>query len=277
MAREDIVTGHYTHGGLFDAICAGTSALGKSIDEVCTDDLAPVDEFHIGGRVATREFLDQLDIKEDFHLLDVGCGIGGGSRFASETYGCQVTGVDLTPEYIATGNRLSQSVRLDKKVCLRESNATALSDEASTYDGAYMLHVGMNIESKASLASEIFRVLRPGARFGIYDVMRTGDGELIFPVPWAQDEAGSSVESLETYTAALEQAGFRVVATRNRRDFALNFFKQLKANAASANGPPPLGLHILMGATAPVKVKNMVENISRGVISPVELIAEKPV
>ena len=275
MAREDIVTGHYTHGSLFDAICDGARALGKSIDEVSIDDLAPVDEFHIGGRVATRAFLDQLDIQKNSHMLDVGCGIGGGSRYASDTYGCQVTGVDLTPEYIVTGNKLSQNTGFAEKVRLRESNATALGDDPCTYDGAFMLHCGMNIESKGSLASEIFRVLRPGARFGIYDVMRIGDGELVFPVPWAQDETGSSVDTVETYTTALERAGFQVATTRNRRDFALEFFKQLKLSVASAGGPPPLGLHILMGPDAPVKIKNMVENIARGVIAPVELIAEK--
>jgi hypothetical protein len=30
-----------------------------------------------------------------------------------------------------------------------------------------------------------------------------------------------------------------------------------------------------MGSTAPTKVKNMIENISRNIIAPVEIIAEK--
>ena len=40
-----------------------------------------------------------------------------------------------------------------------------------------MLHVGMNISEKATLAAEVFRLLKPGGRFGIYDLMRAGDGE----------------------------------------------------------------------------------------------------
>jgi SAM-dependent methyltransferase len=137
------------------------------------------------------------------------------------------------------------------------------------------MHVGMNIADKRSLAEELHRVLRPGGKFGIYDVMRVGDGDLAFPVPWAMTPEGSAVVTPDDYKVALEAAGWRIVAERNRRDFALDFFAQLQASAANTAGPPPLGLHILMGDTASAKVKNMIENISRNLIAPIELIAEK--
>jgi hypothetical protein len=50
---------------------------------------------------------------------------------------------------------------------------------------------------------------------------------------------------------------------------------QLRSKAASAGGPPPLGLHILMGKNSPDKVQNMIRNISNGSIAPVELISRK--
>ena len=56
---------------------------------------------------------------------------------------------------------------------------------------------------------------------------------------------------------------------------ALQFFEQLRAKVAAAGGPPPLGLHLLMGDTAQLKVKNMLENISAGRVAPVEIIARK--
>ncbi len=105
--------------------------------------------------------------------------------------------------------------------------------------------------------------------------MRVGDGDLGFPVPWATTPAESHVSSPDEYKAALEAAGLRVIAERNRRSFALQFFSQLQARAGSAGDPPPLGLHILMGHTAPEKVKNMIENISRNRIAPVEIVAER--
>ena len=79
----------------------------------------------------------------------------------------------------------------------------------------------------------------------------------------------------EAYRQALEAAGFQVAAERNRRDFALDFFAELNAKIAAAGGPPPLGLHILMGETRAEKIKNLVENISAERIAPVELIARK--
>jgi hypothetical protein len=119
-------------------------------------------------------------------------------------------------------------------------------------------------------------VLNGNSLFGIYDVMRTGDGELTYPVPWATTASSSAVAKPAEYRDALQQAGFTVIAERNRRDFALAFFDQLRARTAAAGGPPPLGLHILMGRNTPDKVQNMIANISSGKIAPVELIARKP-
>jgi SAM-dependent methyltransferase len=275
MPETDVIREHYTHGALIDAIRDGLEKLGKSVEQVRIDDLAPVDEFHIGGRIATASFLDQLDIAPEHHVLDVGCGLGGGSRFAADMYGCQVTGVDLTPEYIGTGNTLCEWVALDSRVCLRVEDATNLSQDDDSFDRAYVMHVGMNISDKYSLAAELHRVIKPGGKAGIYDVMRVSAGELQFPVPWATESSGSSVSTPEVYRSALESAGFKVVAERNRRDFALEFFEELLAKAPAGSEAPPLGLHILMGDAAPKKVKNMIENISRNIVAPIELVAEK--
>ncbi len=277
MPDEKLVASHYTHGSLLDAIRDGVQKLGKTIDDVDIDDLGPVDEFHIGGREATETFLDQLGIKADHHILDVGCGLGGGSRYAARRYGCRVTGVDLTQEYVETGNELCEWVGLRDRISLEAEDATALSHLDNTFARAYMMHVGMNIADKRSLASELYRVVRPGGNVGIYDVMQIDDGDLEFPVPWATTPEGSSIASPAAYKSALEAASFNIIAERNRRDFALEYFAQLQANGANADGPPPLGLHILMGSTAPVKRKNMIENISRNLVAPVELIAEKTV
>jgi len=102
-------------------------------------------------------------------------------------------------------------------------DATTLPHSNDTFDRAYMLHVGMNIADKESLASELHRVVRPGGKIGIYDVMTVGDGDLEFPVPWANEPEGSSVAPSTTYKLALESAGFNIIAERNRREFALGF------------------------------------------------------
>jgi ubiquinone/menaquinone biosynthesis C-methylase UbiE len=275
MLSQMDVSRHYTRGGLTEAIRTGLASLGKAPQTVTVDDLAPVDVFHIGGRKASAEFLDQLGLTAKTNVLDVGCGLGGVARFVGSRYGSRVTGIDLTGEYVETGNTLCEWVGLDQNIVLHHGSALSMPFADGSFDAAYMLHVGMNIEAKEKLALEVARVLRPGAVFGIYDVMRTGPGELAFPVPWAADPDISAVAEPEHYKKALQAAGFAITAERNRRDFALAFFAELKAKTAAAGGPPALGLHLLMGKSTPIKVANMIDNISRGLIAPVELIALK--
>jgi SAM-dependent methyltransferase len=253
MAAHDDVSSHYTHGSLSEAIRSGLASLGKTASAVTIDDLAPVDEFHIGGRRASEEFLDQLGLSPQMHVLDVGCGLGGAARFVASRYGSHVTGIDLTPEFVETGSMLCKWVGLDKRISLHQGSALAMPFAGDSFDAAYMLHVGMNIEDKEKLAAEVSRVLRPGFTFGIYDVMRTGPGELAYPVPWATTADLSAVAEPERYKEALQKAGFGVIAERNRRDFALAFFADLRAKTAAAGGPPPLGLHVLMGKSTPEK------------------------
>ena len=84
---------------------AGSSLLGKTVDHITVDDLAPVDEFHIGGRQASEDFLRQLDLKPKnmFLMSDVALGA---ARFVADRYGCHVSGIDLTPEYVETARVL---------------------------------------------------------------------------------------------------------------------------------------------------------------------------
>lgn len=275
MVNENAVSQHYTHGDLLGVIQASLEKIGKSTDTVTIEDLAPVDEFHTGGRVATENLLSQLNFSDDDHILDVGCGLGGAARYVASRFRNHVTGIDLTQEYIDTGNQLCSWVGLDGHVTLQQGSALAMPFDSASFDGAYMLHVGMNIEDKAKLFGEVYRVLRPGSSFGIFDMMRIGDGDLTYPVPWANQDHTSRLATPDQYREALEAAGFEVSATNNRRDFALEFFKQMKAKTEANGGPPPIGLHLLMQDSTPVKAKNMVDNIVAGLIAPVEIIARK--
>ncbi|MEN8170117.1 MAG: class I SAM-dependent methyltransferase [Pseudomonadota bacterium] len=275
MSYEQTVSEHYSNGNLLDTIQAALPKLGKTVDNITVEDLGPVDEFHIGGRLATDNLLGQLNFSEHDHILDVGCGLGGASRFIANKYNNHVTGIDLTQEYIDTGKVLSSWVGLDKKVTLHQGSALSMPFKDATFDGALMLHVGMNIENKAQLFSEVYRVLRPGAFFGVYDVMLNIDGEMVFPVPWATENSTSKLATPDQYEKALTEAGFKISANNNRRDFSLEFFKQLRAKTEANGGPPPLGLHTLMQASTPIKIKNMIDNIEADLIAPSEIIVQK--
>jgi cyclopropane fatty-acyl-phospholipid synthase-like methyltransferase len=221
--------------------------------------------------------LDQLGLQPGQHLLDIGSGIGGPARFAAATYGVRVTGIDLTPDYVETAETLAQWVGLADRVAFRQGSATAMPFTQGSFDAAYMLHVGMNIADKEGLCREAARVLKAGSLFAIYDVMRLGDGDIRFPVPWAAHEGLSSVATPDQYKEALHLAGFEILAERDRRAFAIQFFETMRAKNAAAGGPPPLGLHQVMGPDAPVKIGNLLESLKAGRLGPCEVIARKRV
>lgn len=275
MLNDKVVSEHYLHGELLNAIQSAIVKLGKTVDSVTVEDLGPVDEFHVGGRLATADFIAQLNFSDRKHILDVGCGLGGAARFVANKYNNRVTGIDLTPEYIETGKVLCKWVKLDKQITLKQGSAVSLPFPDASFDGGYMLHVGMNIEDKTRLFAEIYRVLQSGASFGVYDIMKIKEGEIAFPVPWATDQNTNKLATPDEYRQILNDTGFIVTKENNRRNFALDFFKQLRAKTEANGGPPPLGLHTLMKESTPIKLKNMIDNFAADFVAPVEMIAFK--
>jgi ubiquinone/menaquinone biosynthesis C-methylase UbiE len=266
------VANHYACSELVAAIRDGLARLGKTESTVTAEDLAPVDEFHIGGRAATKELAEQLALSASDRVLDIGCGLGGPARQIAAQYGCHVTGIDLTPDYVEAGNALSGWLRLEGRVALQYGDALALPFADGSFTAAYMLHVGMNIADKNALFAQLARVLRAGARFAIYDVMRTGDGAMSYPLPWASTADENAIATPSYYRDALAGAGFDIVSEQERHDVATKYFARQRAQVAVE---PALGVHTLMGSRRPDMVRNMSESISDGRIAPVEMIARK--
>lgn len=270
----DQVADHYTHGSLENTILAGLEVMKNSTDAEDVDLLSGVDEFHIGGRSATQAMFEKLEIAPSHRVLDVGCGLGGTARLLTTLAGCRVSGADLTPEYVEVGNSLNQKLGLDDKIDLHVANALSMPFENASFDRATMLHVGMNIADKSALFAEMARTTKSGALCGIYDVMRLDNALLAYPVAWAADESTSFVAPIKDYRRKLEENGFEVLSVTEKADVAIKFFEAIKARVA-ASGPPPLGLHIVMGKDAPTKVGNMAKNVAKGSIAPVEIIARR--
>jgi len=262
------VTAHYSFGGLRDRIEAGLAASGR---EPTVEALGAVDEFHVGGRPATKRLVDQLGLTAADHVLDIGSGLGGTARYIASQTEARATGVDLTLEYVEVARWLTEAVGLSELVTFVHGSAAELPADQGPFSAATMVHVGMNIADKASVFDQLAAVLERGAKFAIYDVMLTGEAQPDFPTPWAATAATSAVESADAYAGYLEQAGFSVDTVADRADAALASFEQLAATAGS--GPPPLGLHLVMGPTTPTKIGNLVAAIKAGVVAPTEIVA----
>jgi len=267
------VAQYYTHGALEKAILEALRAAGKNPDQLGLDDLEPFDEFHAGGREATVEFGSQMELGRGSYVLDVGSGVGGPARYFARSLGWRVTGIDLTKEFVEVATSLSKRSGMDGSVSFQQANALATPFQSGAFDGAYTIHVAMNIEDKASLFREVRRVLKPGGRFGIFDIMREAAGSLTFPLPWASTNDTSFVESASTYRELLQDAGFQIEKERNRRAFTVEFFEKMRARMAANGGKPPaLGLHLIVGKEWPQRIQNFASDFGRGLVSPVEII-----
>ena len=264
---EAAVAEHYGTTGLLDRILGGLKASGADPERLQPDDLAPVEEFHIGGRKATAHAVAAMFLTGNEHVIDIGCGIGGAARYIAGQTGCRVTGIDLTPEYTATAEALTKLTGQEDKLRFETASALAMPFDDETFDAGITIHVAMNIPGRAALYGEIARVLKPGAVLCIFDVMKKNDEALTFPLPWAQTAETSHLTTPEETATLLADAGFELRGVEDRTAFALEFFSQL--SAAAVDGPPPLGVHLVMGADAPEKLKNIRGNIEQGRYCPV--------
>lgn len=270
---EDAVARHYGVSDLAERIFDALAAAGVDPGRLTPEQLAPVDEFHIGGRQATQHALDKIELSEDDHVLDVGCGLGGATRYLASTVGCRVTGIDLTADYIEVAELLADRTGLRERVSYETASALSMPFAAATFDAAISFHVAMNIEDRAGLYGEIARVLKPGAALCIYDVMQGSAPGLRFPVPWADSAATSYLTTPDEMQDLLIGAGFEVEEVDDRTDFGIEFFRQRLSDAAG--GPPPLGLHLLMGPNAREKLENMLRGLEMGQVAPVVMTARR--
>jgi len=207
-------------------------------------------------------------------VLDVGCGVGGPARYFASECGVRVTGIDLTEEFVRAAISLTRLVNLENVAFFEQGSALAMPFPKETFDAAYMFHVGMNIADKNALFQDIARVLKPGAKFSIYDVMRTNDEPISYPVPWAASGQTSFVVHIAGYRAALEAVGFEIVHERGRREFGIDFFERNIARTAQG-GPPILGLQLLKGERAPQMMQNVLGGMKLGIFEPVEMVTVK--
>ncbi len=234
MILDAAIQTHYGAPGLADRILGALAKRGTTSAEITAEALAPFDEFHVGGIVATRRFAGRMKFKPGSRVLDLGCGTGGPARIIASENKCHVSGIDLTGEFINAGRQLTATTGLSDAVSLYQGSILDLPFDEGAFDAVMMMHVGMNIADKSKLMAEAFRVLRVGGIFGIYDIMRppnegaNNEGSsddcnsddcnsddnttIVFPLPWAPDASVSAVERVDVYSEVAEAAGFSLFA-----------------------------------------------------------------
>lgn len=258
----DRVAGHYGENlELADAIAEKLRSAGKNLNELTTADLAVVDEFHIRGRKATLELGAAMKLTPRSHVLDIGSGLGGPARTLAETYGCRVTGIDLTKAFCDAAVAMSDWVALESRVSFKQGDATNLPFEDRTFDAAMTIHVAMNVAAKDKMYAEAHRVLKPGGIFAVYDVLQGEGGDVIYPVPWARDPSISHLATPDEMKSLLTDAGFTLLDVQDLSDESQRFFEEMTAQIAKT-GVPPVIWQLFLGEDFPAMARNQVRNVT---------------
>jgi sarcosine/dimethylglycine N-methyltransferase len=265
----DGVRDHYRATGLTERLKAALTAFGPEEQRLTSQQLAGLDQFHTRGLAATVELAELAGIAADMSVLDVGSGLGGPARFLAATYGCKVTGVDLSEPFVDAARYLTERTGQVERASFETASALELPFDDGQFDVVLLQHVAMNISDRARLYGEIRRVLKSGGRFATFDVVLTS-GDPHYPVPWARTPATSFLLTAAATREAIEPAGFRTLAWQDDSEAAKAWFAQLRAS-----GPPPLpNLGIVMGPDFVQLAANLGRNLMEGRVGIVSAVFE---
>jgi len=259
-----LIENHYTKTQLFEDILERLKMQGINPDSISRNDLSKVDEFHVRGAEVSREIAKEINLN-DIRVLDVGCGIGGPARMLADEFNCNVTGIDMNHEFILTAKKLSELVGLTNKTEFLQGNALELPFKSGSFNVVWTQHVQMNVNDKARFYAEIARVLNDMGIFIYYDIFRTGNEELDYPVPWANDSSISFLGTIQNMENILKNLGLTKVQTTDQTEKALAFFTNM-FERNTPNSSQIAGLDLIMGASTPEKFGNLLKGIKENKI-----------
>ncbi|HVY15793.1 MAG TPA: methyltransferase domain-containing protein [Rhodopila sp.] len=273
--RSDAVRGHYeaeTGPDLPGRIRTLLEALPPG--PVDPKHLAGLDQFHMGGLPATLRLVELADPAPGAAVLDAGSGLGGPARILAATRGCRVVGVDLSPAYVSLAAMLAERTGLADAVTFQPGDLLALPFPDARFDLVWTQHVAMNIADRAGLYGGFRRVLKPGGRLALHDVLRVdGAADPVYPVPWAETAADSTLLTEAGTLDVLRRSGFRPVHWVDVTQEALAWAAQPRpaASGGAASGGTPnggaasggTGVAVTLGAVMGARFGGMAANFAR--------------
>ena len=201
--------------------------------------------FHPGGLALTGHLGQVIGLGEEQAVLDVACGRGHSAVHLAETFGCRVTGLDLGAQNIAAAEQHARERGVAHLAAFRQGDAEGLPFDAGSFDALISECSFCTFPDKASAASEMARVLRPGGRLGLTDM--TVDGPLPEDMEslltWVACIAGAGTPA--DYAATLEAAGFSHFVSEDQRQALIDMVTGVRRKLLGAE--LALGLGKLQG------------------------------
>ncbi len=269
------ITDHYGSDDLTSKIFSALVKAGKEPNNLEIKDTSIIDQLHTGGHLATLELAKKVGIYPEYQILDAGCGIGGSSRLLAKTFQCQVTGIDIVPQFIDVANQLAKSTKTDEKVNFICGDITKTGLLNSSFDLIWCQHTLMNIEPKSDTFAEFKRLLKPGGLMVLHEIVKGSGVDIYLPVPWAATFDISFLISWKEMEQLIIDNGFNCHFMEDSSDKAKLWWE--KVNTAflknkEISSMPPLGPHIIFGENGRLFGHTMSNNFKEDRIRLIEAV-----
>ncbi|ANB03480.1 class I SAM-dependent methyltransferase [Ectothiorhodospira sp. BSL-9] len=257
----------YAEPDLLDRLRRALITRGLDPDRLSCDEIAAIDQLHVGGRAASRALAARAGLEAGMRVLDLGCGTGGTSRLLAAEHDARVIGVDITAPYLEVAHWLSEATGLRDCTGFLRADAQHLPFAPLAFDGVWSQHTLMNVPDPARALSEVRRVLVPGGRLWLHEVVQGPcTATLIFPVPWADDPAHSHLLTLEALQGLLGAAGLRPLHVEDVSEAALHWRRKHTRREAGrgdsgAGEPTPLSPALIFGQRFMDMGRNVMRNL----------------
>jgi len=272
---QDEIERHYASEAIADrTLAALREAYGPDVP-ITPDALAPLDQFHGRGVAATEALGTRLAPKAGDRLLDIGSGIGGPARWIAAHFGCHVTGIDLTRAFCDAAEVLTRACDMSEQVRIMHGSATELPFPDQSFDRAYSQNVLMNIADKRRFYREAFRVLRPGGLLAVDQIALGLNGPPGYPQPWASVAEASFLAAPDEIRDDSAAVGFDILVLRDATDEAIAFHEEMRRRM-KAEGPPRLGLQVLVGDRFRELMRNSADSLAQRQTSVIQCLLRRP-
>ena len=269
------VSAHYTSGDLLARLEARLREEGFDPARPTFEALAPYDHFHGRGLEATEDMASLLEVSATDHVLDIGSGLGGPARHLARRSGCRVSGIDLTAELCDVARHLTALLGLADRVSFEQGDALTMPFADATFDGAWSMNVSMNIADKRALYREIHRVLRPGARLCLSEIVQ-GSGEAPdYPTPWARTASSSFLATADETRTNLVASGFTIESLRDTTEASLDYAARSRAVVEAGGKPLHRAISLIHGALGAQIMANTGRALREGRTVPIEIACRK--
>lgn len=119
----------------------------------------------------TNQMLTLAELRPGLDVLDVGCGTGkAGCRMAAE-YSARVTGISPSAECIERAQTLARRNGQQERATFHEGDGTAMPFSDHAFDRVWVMESSHLMQDKPALISQCARVLRPGGRVVLCDII----------------------------------------------------------------------------------------------------------